>query len=148
MTFPCTVYNRVAADFDSNYPRTVQNQEEFDKLGPGWFDDPVAAAAWEPPQLTGPTFEEYTKAGYNPASYPPHGYAERDSAGLREYRAARAEALVAEEAARKAADAAEVAAEEKAAALKVIDGKILAAMEANNAEEVSRLDAEKAELLK
>lgn len=146
MIFPCTVYNRVAADFDANYPRQVASQEDFEKLGPGWFDDPVAAAEWEPPKLTGPTFEDWTKAGYNPAAYPPQGYAEIASAGLTEYRANLEAARIAADEARKANDAAEVAALEKAAALTVLDGRILAAMEKNDAEEVTRLEAEKAAL--
>lgn len=36
----------------------------------------------------GPTFEEYIAAGYPADKYPPQGYAERDSEGLRAYRAA------------------------------------------------------------
>lgn len=147
-TFPCPAYNRVAADFDPNYPRSVNSQEELEALGPGWFTDAVEAAAWVPPSLTGPTFEEYIGKGYPAASYPPPGYTEVDSPALREYRAAQALAVAAEDAARRVADAAEVAAAEKAAALSVLDGKILKAMDANDGAEVNRLEAEKAELVK
>lgn len=35
----------------------------------------------------GPTFEDYVRAGYAPAAYPPQGYAEKPSAGLDAYRA-------------------------------------------------------------
>lgn len=38
------------------------------------------------PRDDGPTFEEYVAAGYAPEAYPPRGWAEKDSPGLREYR--------------------------------------------------------------
>lgn len=52
----------------------------------------------------GPTFEDFTKAGYAPETYPPEGYAEKPSKGLAAYRkAAQATANNARAAAEKAA---------------------------------------------
>jgi hypothetical protein len=56
----------------------------------------VRPVAPPPPALRtdGPTLEEFISAGYKAEHYPPQGYAEKDSEGLRAYRVEqKAEAL-------------------------------------------------------
>jgi hypothetical protein len=61
-SFPVTLYHKdngtpeFAADprhskFNNQYPITVHTQEDYDRLGPGWHEDPVEAAAWVPPAV-------------------------------------------------------------------------------------------------
>lgn len=49
----------------------------------------VKVLSWrtDGPRKDGPTLEEYVEAGYDPADYPPQGFAEVPSAGLDAYRA-------------------------------------------------------------
>lgn len=60
-------------------------QEIIDSLPAGT----VREMAPPPPPLRydGPTLEAFVEAGYKPEHYPPEGFAERDSPGLRDYRA-------------------------------------------------------------
>jgi hypothetical protein len=58
MQFPVTLYHKdngtpeFAADARhsqyTTYPIVVQDQDAYDRLGPGWCEDPVAASAWVP----------------------------------------------------------------------------------------------------
>jgi hypothetical protein len=57
MQFPVTLYHKdngtpeFVADARhsqyTTYPIVVQDQEAFDRLGPGWHEDPIAAADWK-----------------------------------------------------------------------------------------------------
>lgn len=53
----------------------------------GGVDPPVDPQKVDPPLRTdGPTFEQWTQRGYDPAAYPPKGYVELPSEGLTKYR--------------------------------------------------------------
>lgn len=67
--------------------------------GPGTYEVPfkregltLIAPDDQEPERIGPTFEEWVAAGYQAHGYPPQGYEERDSEGLRAYRKQQAEA--------------------------------------------------------
>lgn len=70
----------------------------LDTIGDSLPAAPVTAAAPPPPiamdaetvRTDGPTLEEYVGSGRKPEDYPPEGYAERDSPGLRKLRARQA----------------------------------------------------------
>ena len=73
--------------FSSTVFGAVSPGDHFD-MDAGYVKDMVAWGMIEDPALTaGPTFEEWTAAGYAPESYPPKGYPEKPSAGLTAYRA-------------------------------------------------------------
>jgi hypothetical protein len=57
MQFPVTLFHKDNGDpafaLDArhskytSYPIVVHTQEDYDRLGPGWHEDPVAAAEWQ-----------------------------------------------------------------------------------------------------
>ena len=73
--------------FSSTVFGAVSPGDHFD-MDAGYVKDMVAWGMIEDPAVTaGPTFEEWTAAGYAPEAYPPKGYPEKPSAGLTAYRA-------------------------------------------------------------